>query len=165
MTAVEPTSVVPVTREQAEVLLTAPETFLQRFGLTLVPGYLAFPEALPHTLQALKNGADPAWSSHLIVAGREVVGFGGFTGPPRDDAVEIGYSVAPARQGRGHATAAIRAWVQGARRAGVGRVVAHTLPGENPSVRVLRRVGFRRDGEATDADVGTVWRWILPLPN
>jgi RimJ/RimL family protein N-acetyltransferase len=157
--------VVPVTAEHVHALISDPDTFAARFGLTLVPGYLAFPEALPATLDALRDGMPPEWSSHLIVdtAAGEVVGFGGFTGRPEGGSVEIGYSVAPERRGRGHATAAVRAWVERARAAGLQQVVAHTLAAENPSTRVLHRVGFRRAGETVDPDEGTVWRWALEL--
>ena len=154
--------VVPVSVEQAEVLLHRPDEFPERYGLTLVPGFLEFPEALPHSLQALRDGVAAEWSSYLITVRDEVVGFGGFTGPPDEEGrVEIGYSIAPARRGRGYATAAARAWVERARAFGVRAVTAHTLPAENPSTGVLRRLGFVRDGEATDADEGTVWRWVL----
>ena len=158
------TDVVPVSAEQAEVLLHRPDEFSERFGLTLVPGFLAFPEALPHTLQALRNGVAAEWSSYLIIVRDEVVGFGGFTGPPDDEGrVEIGYCIAPARRGRGLATAAARAWVERARAFGVCVITAHTLPAENPSTGVLRRLGFVRDGEATDPDEGPVWRWTLRI--
>ena len=89
--------IVPLTAEQAVTLLTEPERFVERFGLTPVEGYLAFPEALEPTIAALEGGVDPAWFSHLIVEGTEVVGLGGFTGPPTDGEVEIGYSAACCR--------------------------------------------------------------------
>jgi hypothetical protein len=48
--------------------------------------------------------------------------------------------------------------------AGVGAVVAHTLPGEEgASARVLRRLGFRVAAPVRDAEHGEVWRWSLPL--
>ncbi|HWN29025.1 MAG TPA: GNAT family N-acetyltransferase [Actinomycetospora sp.] len=154
---------VPLRAEQAVTLLTEPERFAERFGLTPVEGFLAFPEALEPTVRALEGGIDPAWFSHLIVEGTEVVGLGGFTGPPTDGEVEVGYSVAPSRRGRGIATAAVGQWLERATAAGVRRVVAHTLPAENASTRVLRRHGFVRDGEAHDPDEGTVWRWARDL--
>jgi RimJ/RimL family protein N-acetyltransferase len=43
----------------------------------------------------------------------------------------------------------------------VHTVVAHTLADENPSTRVLRRVGFQFVGEVPDEEQGTVWRWEL----
>jgi [ribosomal protein S5]-alanine N-acetyltransferase len=42
-------------------------------------------------------------------------------------------------------------------------ITAHTLPAENASTGVLRRLEFVRDGEATDPDEGSVWRWTLRL--
>jgi ribosomal-protein-alanine N-acetyltransferase len=155
--------VVPLPAEQAVTLLTEPEAFAERFGLTLVEGYLAFPEALEPTVTALEGGVDPAWFAHLVVEGTEVVGLGGFTGPPTDGEVEIGYSVAPSRRGRGIATAAVGSWLARAQDGGVRRVRAHTAPEENGSTRVLRRHGFVRHGEAVDPDEGTVWRWIRDL--
>ena len=152
-------AVVPLTVEQAVTLLTEPQEFAERFGLTLVDGFLAFPEALEPTVTGLEGGVDPAWFAHLIVEGTDVVGLGGFTGPPTDGVIEIGYSVAPSCRGRGVASAAVGQWLARAAGAGVRRVVAHTLPEENASVAVLRRNGFARDGEAVDPDEGTVWRW------
>jgi RimJ/RimL family protein N-acetyltransferase len=91
---------------------------------------------------------------------RTLVGWGGFKGPPRDGVVELGYAVAPAWEGRGLASAAVRemlreAWASSE----VTAVIAHTLPERNGSVRVLEKTGFERDGEAADDDVGTVWRF------
>jgi [ribosomal protein S5]-alanine N-acetyltransferase len=153
----------PLPPEQAVTLLTEPEAFRERFGLSLVEGYLAFPDALEPTVTALEGGIDPAWFAHLIVEGTDVVGLGGFTGPPTDGEVEIGYSVAPSCQGRGVATAAVGLWLERAGRGGVRRVTAHTSPVENASAHVLRRHGFVRDGEVTDPDEGPVWRWVRDL--
>lgn len=44
----------------------------------------------------------------------------------------------------------------------VARVVAHTLPIENASSRVLRHCGFERIGEVIDPEDGLVWRWHRP---
>jgi RimJ/RimL family protein N-acetyltransferase len=155
------TVVVPVTTELAGYLLDDPDQLVARHGLTLVEGYLAFPEALAPMLAALEEGGAPEWFSHLIVdpAAREVVGLGGFKGPPRGGEVEVGYSVAPSRRGRGHATAAVLAFLERAGARGVDTVCAHTLPEENPSTSVLRRCGFVRTGDDLDPGVGPVWRW------
>jgi [ribosomal protein S5]-alanine N-acetyltransferase len=155
------TEVRPLTLAQVALLIDAPERFPAEFGLVVVPGYLEFPEALPATRDALVSGVPPEWFSHLIVADDEVVGLGGYTGPPAGGTVEIGYGVAPERRGRGHATAAVRAWVAGAAAAGVTTVVAHTLAADSPSTSVLRRCGFTRTAQLTDPEEGPVWRWEL----
>ncbi|GAA1846128.1 hypothetical protein GCM10009836_27140 [Pseudonocardia ailaonensis] len=157
------TEVRPLTLAQVEALITDPDGFPAAHGLRLVEGYLAFPEALPATRETLLAGTPPEWFSHLIVDpdAAEVVGLGGYTGPPADGVVEIGYSVAPDRRGRGHATAAARAWIESARARGATTVIAHTLAEENPSTGVLRRCGFVRTAELRDPQEGAVWRWEL----
>jgi [ribosomal protein S5]-alanine N-acetyltransferase len=151
--------------EEAVTLAFEPEAFPARFGLRLAPGW-AVPDALEPTVEALEGGVDPAWLLHLIVEGRTVVGMGGFTGPPCDGEVEIGYQVAPAHRGRGVATAAVRVWVARARAAGLRRVVARTGVGADASVAVLRRAGFTRDdARAADGDpdeAASQW-WRLEL--
>ncbi len=159
------TEVEPVTQDRAEALVEGNDAFTRRFGYAVADGYLEFPEALPAILEALQDGMDPGWYSHLIIdpTTSTVIGLGGFTGPPADGWVEIGYSIAPAHRGRGHATAAARRWVDIAVSRGVTSVCAHTLAAENPSTGVLRRLGFRRTAELTDPEVGAVWRWELTV--
>jgi RimJ/RimL family protein N-acetyltransferase len=157
------TAVEPLTREGAEALLEGNDSFSRSFGYAVADGYLQFPEALPATVEALRQGIDAGWFSYLIIDAptATVVGLGGFTGPPVDGSVEIGYSVAPAHRGQGHATAAARRWIDIATGHGVELVCAHTLAEENPSTAVLRRLGFRRTAELTDPEVGAIWRWEL----
>jgi RimJ/RimL family protein N-acetyltransferase len=159
------TQVRPVTVEAAEALLESDAVFRERFGLDVAEGYLAFPEALPATLQALRSGTPPEWFSYLIIDAAEdlVVGLGGFTGPPSDGVVEVGYSVAPAHRGRGHATEAVRLWLDLAARNGVSLVRAHTLAEENPSTAVLTKLGFHRVAEIDGMEEGPVWRWERPV--
>jgi ribosomal-protein-alanine N-acetyltransferase len=97
---------------------------------------------------------------------RTLVGLGGFKGPPSSDgAVEIGYAIAPAFQGRGLATDAVAQMVRRAfADAAVRAVDAHTLGHVTPSTRVLEKSGFRRIGEAHDPDAGEVWHWRRERP-
>jgi RimJ/RimL family protein N-acetyltransferase len=155
------TQVQPVTIELAEALLGSAAAFRERFGLDVATDYLAFPEALPATLDALRSGMPAEWFSRLIIdpVRRIVVGLGGFTGPPVDGVVEIGYSVAPAHSGRGHATRATRLWLDLAAGRGASLARAHTLAEEGPSTTVLTKLGFRRVAEIDDPETGPVWRW------
>ncbi len=78
-----------------------------------------------------------------------LIGSGGFLGPPRDGAVEIGYSVLPQYQRRGYATEMVGAlvrWSLG--QTGVTRVVAETELANPASERVLANAGFAAAGHA-----------------
>jgi ribosomal-protein-alanine N-acetyltransferase len=135
-----------------------------RLGHDVVPGWVTFRDALQRTRDAV--AADPgeaAWGSRVFVTADppELVGWGGFKGPPDNGVVEIGYEIAEARQGRGLATAAARALVAEAFADDrVTAVIAHTLAERNASNRVLEKVGFRYDGEATQRG-RAVWRYAL----
>jgi RimJ/RimL family protein N-acetyltransferase len=151
----------PATLAQIEALIAGDDVFAAEFGLNVVAGYIAFPEALEYTRKGLAEGLDPNWSSHLIIdpdAG-ELVGLGGFKGRPVAGEVEIGYGVAPEREGRGHATAAARWLTDTAFARGVEVVVAHTLAELNASTTVLQRCGMTKVGELVDPDDGPIWRW------
>lgn len=133
-------------------------------GVSVADDWAGFPEALP-VLRAsyTKHSSGHAWGSLFFVEprARVLVGFGGFKGPPASDAVvEIGYAIAPAFRGQGLATDAVVQMVRRAFEAASVRAVdAHTLGHANPSTRVLEKAGFRKIGEANDADVGVVWHW------
>jgi RimJ/RimL family protein N-acetyltransferase len=152
----------PCSVEEAVTLAFEPDAFGARFGLELAAGW-AVPGALEPTVDALEAGIDPAWLTHLLVVDGTVVGMGGFTAPPCDGEVEIGYHVAPAFRRRGIATTAARDWVARARAAGLRRMVARIDPASptaGASAVVLVRAGFVRDPAHDDVDVR--W-WRLDL--
>lgn len=128
-------------------------------------GWNGFPEALRRTREAV--AADPVstrWGTRLFVLDepRTLVGWGGFKGPPRDAAVELGYEIAPSWRGRGLAGAAVQELLREAFASSeVRTVLAHTLAEPGPSVRVLERAGFVHDGEVADDEAGTAWRFRL----
>ena len=71
---------------------------------------------------------------------------------------ELGYVVAPSRQGRGIATAVVQELVNRARITGLRTVVAHTLAEEAASTHVLAKCGFIRVGASVDPVDGLIWR-------
>jgi len=88
------------------------------------------------------------WGFHLMVRRDDglVVGEIGFVGPPRHDAVTIGYAVVPFARRQGYATEAIAAlarWAVG--QPGVAEVRAQTLPDNEGSIRALLNAGFTED--------------------
>jgi ribosomal-protein-alanine N-acetyltransferase len=152
--------VVPARVEWLEALAISDETFEERFGIGVAPGWVGFPEALPIAVaEARRNPANLFFDS---VDGA-LVGFGGFKGAPRDGEVEVGYAVAPSRQGRGIATQVVRVLVARAAAADVITVSAHSLANDNPSTSVLRRCGFARTAVLEDPVQSQIWRWELRL--
>jgi [ribosomal protein S5]-alanine N-acetyltransferase len=159
-------AVTPASRAHLQALLHGDATFEREFGMRVAAGLIEFDGMLEHAVAALDDGVEPRWSTHLFVhrADRALIGIGGFTGPPEQGAVEIGYSVAPEYRGSGFATAAARRLVAAAEQSGdVRLVVAHTLAAAGPSTAILQRLGFVRVGEAVDPEEGPVWRWELDL--
>lgn len=159
---------VPATARLLLALRDDPGTFADALGSPVPAGWPEFPEAIEAALRHAHDASAAAapWSMHFFVdegSGR-LVGSGGFTGPPAgppgERTVEIGYEVAPAFRGRGLGVAAARALIEHALATGeVDRVVAHTLPGPNPSTGVLASLGFAHTGEREDPQVGAVWAW------
>lgn len=82
------------------------------------------------------------WSFFLVHADDRVVGGAGFKhAPDADGNVEIGYGIAESHQGRGIATAVVRALVSLANNH-QATVVAETEEWNIASITVLQRVGF-----------------------
>jgi ribosomal-protein-alanine N-acetyltransferase len=162
---------VPATVQLLKALNGDRALFAELIGSPVPAGWPQFPEAISFTLEHLQAApeAAQAWSMQLFVdpATGRLLGSGGFAAPPADRAVEIGYEVAPEFRGRGFGSAAARALVERAVASGeVDHVVAHTLPGPNPSTGVLVSLGFAHTADQDDPEVGPVWqwRWTRPLP-
>ncbi|ADG77405.1 GCN5-related N-acetyltransferase OS=Tsukamurella paurometabola (strain ATCC 8368 / DSM / CCUG 35730 / CIP 100753 / JCM 10117 / KCTC 9821 / NBRC 16120 /NCIMB 702349 / NCTC 13040) OX=521096 GN=Tpau_0769 PE=4 SV=1 [Tsukamurella paurometabola] len=165
MTTSATVSMTPVTAALLQTLLRDRGEFERITGSAIPDGWPEFPEAIEHTLAAAREpGFAADWSMHLFFsAAGELVGSGGYHGPPSDGTVEIGYEIAPAFRGRGYAKAAARALVAKATAAGVARINAHTVAAESPSTGVLRALGFRQIGAAIDSADGPLWQWRLPV--
>jgi ribosomal-protein-alanine N-acetyltransferase len=132
-------------------------------GCAVADGWEVFPSAVRRTRDAV--AADPGsarWGTRLFLVDdpRTLVGWGGFKGPPRDGVVELGYAIAPGWRERGLATAAVRELLHEAFAAPeIRAVIAHTQAEPGPSVRVLEKTSFIRQGEVPDDSVGTAWRF------
>ncbi len=120
--------------------------------------------ALRFTLARLEEGPEQAgWWLHLVVlrgggaaaAARTLVGSVGYVGPPSEEGTaEVGYSIVPEHRRRGYASEAVRGLVAHAfGLPGVVRVVAHTFPSLEPSIRVLEACGFRFAGAGSEPGV------------
>jgi [ribosomal protein S5]-alanine N-acetyltransferase len=150
-----------------DAALLGDDVLSEALGHDVAAGWATFTEALKPTRDALAASPEgAAWGARFFVTGDppELVGWGGFKGPPNDGVVELGYEIAESHRGRGIATAAARAMLAEAFAAEVVKaVIAHTLPQRNASNRVLEKVGFNYDGEALK-DGEVVWRFVLAQP-
>ncbi len=109
-----------------------------------------------------KVGYIPPWIGYLSVIEGGVVGGGGFKAPPHEHRVEIAYFTAPEFEGRGHATRTARALIEIARQAEPALLIAaQTLPEENASTSILRKLGFRLHGNIHHPEDGEIWEWRL----
>lgn len=106
-------------------------------------------EDTPDALRGLaEHGAPGDTGTFLVVVDGEVVGDCGWFGAA-DDAgtVEVGYGLAASRRRQGlgtEAVAVLTAWVEA--QPGVRLVTAEVLPGNEGSLRLLARLGFREHG-------------------
>jgi RimJ/RimL family protein N-acetyltransferase len=101
--------------------------------------------------QLSQRGAAGWWLHYVLLANSArptLVGTSGFKGSPVDGVVEIGYSVVPSWQRRGLAPEASRALIKAVWERGAEVVVAHTFEHLEPSIAVLRKLGFERAGSS-----------------
>jgi [ribosomal protein S5]-alanine N-acetyltransferase len=101
------------------------------------------------------------WCPHAVVLGSQMIGHAGFHGPPGvnstedPDAVEYGYKIFPSHRGRGFATqAAVMLMNLAAERAGIRRFVLAVGPDNQPSLAIVRKLGFKQTGERMDEEDG-----------
>lgn len=128
---------------------------LPDLGFSDPHGFLAGSEHVVH-LRAEQLALDPAAEPWLLRAmvlreSGEAVGYTNFHAPPDERGmVEIGYQVLPAFRGAGLATEAAEAmWAWAGRHA--ARVLrASIVPGNEPSLAMVRRASFVQVGEQLD---------------
>lgn len=138
-------------------------------GVNIEPGWSQFPDALRWMRDYLRaNPNENGWWSYFIVHGRDarLIGTCGYKGAPSAKGeVAIGYEIAPRYQNQGLATEASKALIDNAfLYPTVKAVVAQTLPQENASTAVLRKLGFTFVGENFDLNDGKIWEWRLTKP-
>jgi RimJ/RimL family protein N-acetyltransferase len=149
-----------------ELAVESPKAFERHIGARIATDWNDFAPAMEVSRNKLRaNSALSGWWSHLILTGLPpvIAGVCGYTGPPNSEGVvEIAYGTAPSYRGKGVATWAAAELIRRAFLDNRVRLVcAHTLPEENASTRVLKKVGMRFVGLDEDVDAGTVWRWEL----
>lgn len=100
------------------------------------------------------------WCPYLVVLDGRMIGHAGYHGPPgvnalkKPEAVEIGYTIEPEFRGRGHATSAASELLRKAEERGVRHFVASSAPDNEPSLAIIRGLGFIQKGEVMDDEDG-----------
>jgi RimJ/RimL family protein N-acetyltransferase len=85
-----------------------------------------------------------------------MIGHAGYHGPPgvnalqRPDAIEVGYTIEPPFRGHGYATAATVELLRRAEERGVHHFFASCAPGNEPSLAIIRKLGFTQTAEVMD---------------
>ena len=121
-------------------------------------------------LEQMKQKPSSAqWFTRAIVVRspvRQMVGNIGFHGPPNDEgAVEIGYTVFAGHRGLGYATEAARSLIEWAGDAyGVRTFIASVGPWNQPSLAIVRKLGFVQTGEQWDDEDGLEHVFELHIP-
>ena len=110
-----------------------------------------------------RKGYEPPWIGYLANESGAWVGTCGFNGPQRAGEVEIAYFTFPGNEGTGVATRMAAALLAIAQDVPLNSpsVLAHTLPEENASTSILRKLGFSLVGEVDHPEDGNIWQWRL----
>ena len=107
-------------------------------------------------------GYEPPWIGYLAIENDTCVGTCGFKSPPQNNRVEIAYFTFPEHESRGVATQMASELIRFAReRLPAVTVAAQTLPEENASTSVLKKLRFRLAGTLEHPEDGQVWEWQL----
>jgi RimJ/RimL family protein N-acetyltransferase len=125
----------------------------------LPPGHVA-----TLALAEVDAGTPLDWCVPFLIVSKArnaVLGSCRFKTVPVEGEVEISYGVSREVRGQGVATVAIAQLLQrAAADLAVHRVVAHILPDNLPSSKLVHRLGFARDRVLTDIHGDEVARWV-----
>ena len=100
------------------------------------------------------------WSPFAVVLEGRMIGHAGYHGPPgvntrqNPNAVELGYTIEPEYRRRGYATAAATELIRRAEEQGIRHFIACSSPGNDPSLAIIRGLGFVQTGEEMDEEDG-----------
>jgi RimJ/RimL family protein N-acetyltransferase len=132
-------------------------------GMQILDGALPPARVAMNALAQLGMGTPARWCApFLIVSGNTVLGTCRFRGAPVDGSVEIGYEVAESARGRGVATRAVEHLLDMAISSGqVREVVAHIVPENVASSKVVSRLGFSKGDLLVGHDGGSVALWTF----
>ncbi|MDF2752131.1 MAG: family N-acetyltransferase [Gaiellaceae bacterium] len=101
------------------------------------------------------------WCPNAVVLDGRMIGHAGYHGPPgqnstqNPDAVEYGYTIFPPWRGKGYATqVAVMLMDLAEELAGIRHFVLSVSPHNDPSLAIVRKLGFVKTGEHMDEEDG-----------
>ena len=107
-------------------------------------------------------GYEPPWIGYLAIEDDTCVGTCGFKSPPQNKRVEIAYFTFPEHESHGVATRMAAELIRLALdKMPAVTVAAQTLPEENSSTSVLKKLRFRFVDSVEHPEDGLVWEWQL----
>jgi RimJ/RimL family protein N-acetyltransferase len=107
-------------------------------------------------------GYVPPWTGYLALEEKQCAGTCAFKSPPENNRVEIAYFTFPEYEGRGVATRMAQALIRITLDSRPElTITAQTLPEENASTAVLKKLGFQFIAELEHPEDGKVWEWQL----
>jgi len=164
MAAMTDVALIEIDRTVAQAIAMGHAAFEQHYGVSLGENLDRIRDVVQQTLTWLTaTPREPPWGAYLTVdeVERWAVGTCAFKTAPRDDgSIEIAYFTFPSFEGQGFATAMAQKLIAMALASpAVRSVIAHTVPQQNASTRVLEKAGMHCVGEVDDPEDGRVWRW------
>jgi len=120
-------------------------------------------EVMETTRQMYWSGEyEPPWIGYLAIENGTCVGSCGFKSPPQNNRVEIAYFTFPGHESRGVATQMASELIHLARdKMSAVTIAAQTLPEENASTSVLKKLRFHLIDTVKHPEDGLVWEWQL----
>ncbi len=120
-------------------------------------------EVMEATRQMYWSGEyEPPWIGYLAIENGTCVGSCGFKSPPQNNRVEIAYFTFPGHESRGVATQMASELIHLARdKMSAVTIAAQTLPEENASTSVLKKLRFHLIDTVEHPEDGLVWEWQL----
>jgi len=107
-------------------------------------------------------GFHEPWIGYFVMKDEEVVGSGGFTGPPKDDQIEIAYYTFKGMEGLGVSSFSCQALVAIAKKTNRHLLItAKTVPESNISSKILAKNGFQFHSMVHDHEIGDAWLWTI----
>jgi len=152
---------VPATAELIRLEIENLYEFFNQLGVTPIPDWPSenLTGALPFFLEQLENDSSlVGWLSWYWIlntpVNRELIGGGGFKGPPTEGTAEIGYETRQSKHRQGFAAEAIHAQVAWALdQPDVIRVIAETRADNLASIALLRKLRFIHIGPGSEHDL------------